>query len=438
MSNNDSKGNAFSGLIGFLMTAIGFAVGIGSIWRFPYMLGTNGGSLFLFVYVGIILLIGVPLYVAETTMGFKTQKTAVLAYRELAPSPKQRFWSYGGYLHLLAALIIISYSIPIYAWILGYLFNTIKGTFVGMDAQGLNDFFNSFSTNMPQLIIFAILNLVICGVIVSGGVQKGVEMLTKVLLPILGVVMVILIVAGIRMEGSSKGFAFLFQPDASAFTIASLKEVLGQAFFALGIGMLAAEVFGSYIKNPKENIGKSATIISIALVSAGVMAGMMIFPALFAADFEATSSVGLVFLTVPLVFNSMPGGQILGALFFFGFYIAAITSTVGVVEAIVGMFMDQFGMTRKKGLLITIAIMAVVGFLCLPASSIFTFFDSIINYLLIAGVFIISIFVGWIWGADNFIEATNIQSPALRSWVKIAVKYLSPLVIVAFLVISFI
>ena len=420
--------NAFSSFMGFLFTAIGFAVGVGSIWRFPYLLGTNGRALFLIAYVAIILVIGIPLLTAEITMGFKTQKTAVLAYRALAP--RQRIWSYAGYAHLLAALLIISYTLPIYAWILGYLYHAAAGTFAGMDSAALGAFFQAFTGNTGLVAAFAALNLVITVVIVNGGVKRGVELLTKVFLPVLGVIMAVLIIAGFRMPGSSKGLDFLFRPNMENFGLASLQTALGQAFFAVGIGMLASMVFGSYIKNPRENIGKSSFIICVALISAGLMAGLMIFPALFSAGFEATSSVGLVFMTVPLVFNTMPGGAILGTLFFFGFYIAAITSSVGVAEAVVGMFMDQFAMSRKKALAVTLTFMTVVGWFCLPAGRFFAICDALTNnYILPLGALAIAIFVGWIWGADNFVDATNVQSPFARTWLKVSVQYVSPIVI---------
>ncbi len=361
-------------------------------------------------------------------MVFKTHKTAVLAYRTLKPD--QKIWSYAGYLHLAAAIFTISYTIPIYAWILGYLFNTAKGTFVGITSEELSNFFETFSGNTPLVILFAVINIALTVLIVNGGVKKGVETLTKILLPILGIIMIILIIAGLRMDGAADGLAFLFKPDISSFGLASLQSALGQAFFAVGIGMLASMVFGSYIKNPKENIGKTSIIICTALVGAGIMAGLMIFPALFAAGFEAQSSVGLVFLTVPLVFDTMPLGRLLGTLFFFGFYIAAVTSSAGVAEAVVGMFMDQFQMSRKKALVITVAFMSVIGFFSLPAGEFFNFCDIFTsNYLLILGALVISVFVGWIWGADHFIEAINIQAPWMKIWMKVSVKYISPIVI---------
>ncbi|WP_279009533.1 sodium-dependent transporter [Synergistes jonesii] len=434
-SNLKSAGNAFSGVYGFLMTAIGCALGIGTIWRFPYSLGANGGAIYLIAYVAIIAAIGVPLLAAETAIGFKSQKTAVLAYREL--SPDRKIWSIAGYLHFAAALMIISYTLPIYAWILGYLYNTVAGTFAGLNANGLSSFFEQFSADKPLIISLMMLNIAINMLVLRGGVKKGVELLTKALLPVLGVIMVVLIIAGLRMEGAFEGVKYLFKPDYSLFNISSLKNALGQAFYAIGLAILANMVFGSYLKNPDENIGKTSAVICISLVTAGVMAGLMIFPALFASGLKAQSGVALVFMTVPLIFDTMPLGRLMGTLFFLGFYIAALTSSTGVAEAVIGMIMEQFHMSRKKTLPFLIAIMTIIGYFALPAGDFFNICDIITsNYLIILGALAIAIFTGWIWGVDNFVEAINVKNHFVKLWMKISVKYIAPVVIVIIFVTS--
>lgn len=434
-SNLKSAGNAFSGVYGFLMTAIGCALGIGTIWRFPYSLGANGGAIYLIAYVAIIAAIGVPLLAAETAIGFKSQKTAVLAYREL--SPDRKIWSIAGYLHFAAALMIISYTLPIYAWILGYLYNTVAGTFAGLNANGLSSFFEQFSADKPLIISLMMLNIAINMLVLRGGVKKGVELLTKALLPVLGVIMVVLIIAGLRMEGAFEGVKYLFKPDYSLFNISSLKNALGQAFYAIGLAILANMVFGSYLKNPDENIGKTSAVICISLVTAGVMAGLMIFPALFASGLKAQSGVALVFMTVPLIFDTMPLGRLMGTLFFLGFYIAALTSSTGVAEAVIGMIMEQFHMSRKKTLPFLIAIMTIIGYFALPAGDFFNICDIITsNYLIILGALAIAIFTGWIWGVDNFVEAINVKNRFVKLWMKISVKYIAPVVIVIIFVTS--
>lgn len=434
METNENS-NAFSSIFGFLMTAIGFAVGVGSIWRFPYVLGENGGALFLIAYVAIIVIIGVPLLTAEITMGFKTQKSSILAYKALAPSKK---WFLGGYMHLVAGVLIISYTIPIYAWILKYLTTTATGGFVGMSPEQIVNYFETFTSDRFQVAIFAIINIGINAVIISGGVEKGVERITKILLPMLGVIMLILIIAGIRLPGAGEGVAFLLKPDISKFTLSSLQTALGQAFFAVGVGMLASMVFGSYIKNSQENIGKSAVIICTALICAGLMAGFMIFPILFASGLEPASGAGLTFIALPNVFNQIAWGRVLGILFYIGFYIAAVTSSAGVIEAVVGLLMDQYKMSRKKALAVTVGLMTVIGMTCIFNNTIFNLLDLIENnYLLTLGALCIAVFVGWVWGIDNFLDATNVKSEFSRLWLKITVKYVSPVVITIIFVTSF-
>lgn len=424
--NKSSGGNAFSGLMGFLMTAIGFAVGVGSIWRFPYLLGTNGGALFLIVYVAIIVVIGIPLLTAETAMGFKTQKTAVLAYRALAP--RHKVWSYAGYAHLLAALLIVSYTIPIYAWILGYLYNTAIGTFQGMDMAQLGDFFTQFSGNYPLVALMAAINLGFAVLVVSGGVAKGVETLTKVLLPVLGIIMVVLIIAGMRMPGADAGFAFLFKPDASAFTMQSLQDCLGQAFFAVGIGMLASMVFGSCIQKKGENLLKDCSIISVSIILAGIFAGLMIFPICFAFDLEPASGVSLSLITLPNAFNAVAGGRAIGTIFYIGFFFAAFSSSISMAEAVVNALMELLKCGRGKALAITMAGNVVIGSVAILSLDLFDKMDIFTcNYLVVIGAFIISIFCGWVWKADNFLDAANVRHPFARLWLKVCVKYVCPI-----------
>jgi NSS family neurotransmitter:Na+ symporter len=435
MNPKGTSQNAFSSVVGFLFTAVGFAVGIGSIWRFPYVLGANGGAIFLLVYVFIIVLIGVPLLTAELSMGFKSQRSPVLAYKYLAPGKK--LWPLAGYLHLFAALMLLSYTAPIYGWILGYLWNSAAGTFVGMSGAGIGAFFDRFTGNIPLAGMFAAINIAVISLVVSGGVRKGVEAMSKILLPVLGVIMLVLIIAGLRLPGSEAGVDFLFRPNPGHFTLTSLHSALGQALCAVGIGMLASMVFGSYIKNPAENLLKNSLIICFSLIFAGLMAGMMIFPALFASGCEASSSVGLVFLTVPLVFGGMYAGRLLGTLFFFGFYIAAVTAAAGLSEAVVGMLMDQFRLSRKKAVVLIAVFMAVLGWFSLPAGNFFRICDMVTNnYVLIIGAFAIAVFVGWVWGTDSFLDAANVRGKFSRLWLGISVKYISPAVILLIFVSS--
>ncbi|MDR0851221.1 MAG: sodium-dependent transporter [Clostridiales Family XIII bacterium] len=432
----ETQKNAFSSIFGFIMTAIGFAVGVGSIWRFPYLVGENGGALYLIAYVAIIAIIGIPLLTAEISMGFNTQKSPVLAYQTLAPG---KMWYLGGYVHLIAGILIISYTLPVYAWILKYLVATPMGAFKDLNAGQVEGYFGTFSADKWQVLIFALVNIVINGLVVSGGVKKGVERLSKFLLPLLGIIMLILIIFELRLPHATEGVTFLLKPDFSKFSLESMQSALGQAFFAVGIAMLASMVFGSYIKNKTENIGKSSTIICVALVCAGLLAGFMIFPVLFSVGLAPAAGPGLTFISLPNAFNQIPLGTLMGTLFYLGFYIAAVTSSAGVAESVVGLFMDQFKMKRRIALTITLALMTVIGTFCIFSDALFNLIDLIENtYLLTLGALCIAIFVGWVWGIDKFIAAANVKSKFFQIWLKVTVKYVSPIAIIVIFVGSFI
>lgn len=318
------QNEGFSSLFGFLLTVIGFAVGVGSLWRFPYVCGTNGGALFIITYVLVIVLVGIPLLTAEISMGYVSQKTAIGAYQTLKPGSK---WYAASYLHIIVALLIFCYTVPIYVWVLAYIWRTAVGFFVGLDADGIAQSFEALSGDPKTMFLFAIINWALIAIIVSGGVQKGVEKVNKFLLPALAVIMVVCIVIGLNVEGSSKGLAYMFKPDLSSFSFDAVTAATGQAFFALGLAMLGSMIFGSYIKDKKANILKQATIVSGSIVAAGLAAGMMIFPMVFAFGLEPGAGTGLTMITLPNVFNYITGGKVIGTLFYVGFLLRS--SVVG-------------------------------------------------------------------------------------------------------------
>ncbi len=424
----EKKNEGFSNILGFLLVAIGFAVGVGSLWRFPYVCGSNGGAIFIFVYVLVIIFIGIPLLTAEITMGFKTQKTAVYAYQELAPGKK---WYLGGYLHIISAVMVFAYTSPIYAWVLTYIYRTATGYFTGMDAAAITESFNMLNTDHKTMLIAAVVNWLLIGLVVYRGLQNGVEKISKIILPLLAVIMVICIIIGIRLPGAVDGLEFMFKPNISNFTFNSFTTALGQAFFAIGIGMLASMVFGSYIKKPDEVIVKDASIISGAIIVAGIAAGLMIFPMVFAFGLEPSAGTGLTLLTLPNAFNAVAGGRIIGTLFYVGFYIAAFSSAIGICEAVVAVVMDIFHVSRGKALAITMVAGVVIGTVSICDLNLFDKLDIITsNYFIVIGAFLISIFTGWIWGAENVLDAANIHHKFLRIWISVCLKFLCPIAIV--------
>ncbi|MCI5839372.1 MAG: sodium-dependent transporter [Peptoniphilaceae bacterium] len=433
----ESKNEGFSSIIGFITVAIGLALGIGTLWRFPYVVGENGGAVFIFFYILIILVIGIPLMTAEVTIGFHTQKAAVDAYKKL--EPKNSKWHLTGYLHLVAAIIIVAYTAPIYSWILKYIFSSITGTFESMSVNDTVNFFYNLNQNKFEIFIFFILNIALNILVINLGIQDGIERLSKVLIPILFIIMVIIIISTLKLKNSFLGISFMFKPDFSKFSISSLLTCLGQAFFALGLGMLASMVFGSYIKNPKENIFKSCSIICFALILAGILAGLMILPVVFSSGLSVDEGVSLTFITLPVAFNKVSGGKILSTLFYFGFYIAAFTSSVGVMESIVGFFSEKFNIERKKALIISTVLISIIAIISIFSDDAFNFFDILeSNYILVISCFLIVIFSSRIWKIEEVIKSANIKNKFIKYWMKFSLKYISPVAILVIFISNFI
>lgn len=424
-----SKQNeGFSSILGFIMVAIGLALGIGTLWRFPYVVGENGGAIFIFLYILIILVIGIPLMTCEVTIGYATGNAAIDAYKTLKPNTK---WYLAGYLHTLAALIIVGYTSVIYAWIIKYIAGAVSGDFIGLTSEGIQSYFDSFNANKPMVFLFFLINFILNDAVIILGVQKGIERVSKILIPILFVIMVIIIIFGLRLPGAMDGITFLFKPDFSKFSMNSVITCLGQAFFALGLAMLGSMVFGSYIKEKDENIFKDSSVICLALVFAGILSGLMILPIVFATGLTPGEGVGLTFLTLPLAFNVVPFGRILSILFYFGFYIAAFTSSVGVLEAIVGQFMERFKLERIKALMLASLIIIAIAALSIFYDPAFAFIDNVeSNYILVIGCLLIALFSARAWKMENLLEAANIKSPFVRTWMNVSIKYISPIVIV--------
>ena len=432
-----SKQNeGFSSILGFIMVAIGLALGIGTLWRFPYVVGENGGAIFIFLYILIILVIGIPLMTCEVTIGYATGNAAIDAYKTLKPNTK---WYLAGYLHTLAALIIVGYTSVIYAWIIKYIAGAFMGDFVGLDSQGIQAYFDAFNAKKTTVFIFFLVNFVLNNAVIILGVQKGIERVSKILIPVLFVIMIIIIFFGLRLPGAKEGITFLFKPDFSKFSFNSVITCLGQAFFALGLAMLGSMVFGSYIKEKDENIFKDSSVICLALVFAGILSGFMILPIVFATGLTPGEGVGLTFLTLPLAFNVVPFGRVLSILFYFGFYIAAFTSSVGVLEAIVGQFMERFKLERIKALMLASAIIVAIAAVSIFYDPAFAFLDNIeSNYILVIGCLIIALFSARAWKMENLLEAANIKSPFVRAWMNVSIKYVSPIVIVIIFLSQFI
>lgn len=426
----ENKRDTFGSRIGFILATIGFSVGVGTLWRFPYICGEYGGGLFLLTYIIMMLVIGIPLFSAEVSMGLASRKSPVGAYKTLE-KPRAK-WHIAGYFHMICIVLVIGYTIPVYGWILHYIYATAAGTFVGMDSQQIADYFGTFSGSHGLVFGLILLNCLLTALVVRNNLQQGIEKIAKILLPSLAVIMVILVIVGLRLPGASEGVRFIFTLDFASFSLEGVLTALGQTFFSLGIAMAVAMIFGSYQKEGDINVTKNSLIVSVSVIFVAIMASLMIFPMASAFDLEMSSGPGLTFITMPNVFNTMPGGRIWGTVFYIGFFIAAFSSGIAGWEAVMAFLMDELKVSRMKAMGITFILVMIIGIPALMSDYMFNLFDMLTNNVfLILGSLAISIFVGWVWGMDKMAETCGIRKDDLLfKFLSVMIKYVSPVIVV--------
>jgi NSS family neurotransmitter:Na+ symporter len=405
---NDDR-DSFGSKFGVIAATAGSAVGLGNIWRFPYVAGENGGGAFLLIYLLFIILIGLPVMLSELTIGRSTQRNAFGAFKVLKPGQK---WFWVGVMGIAAAFMINAFYSVVSGWTLEYLVKAVTNQFSGKAPGEIADQFNSFQETGWRPLMWTIAFIALSGSVVMTGVEKGIEKFTKVLMPILVVLIVILDIRAITLPGASEGLKFLFEPDFSKITGSSVLEALGQAFFSLSIGMGTLITYGSYI-NKKENLGQSTVAVVFTDTFIAILAGVAIFPAVFAFGISPASGPDLVFLTLPNIFSQMTGGYIFGLLFFFLLTVAALTSTISILEVVVAYFSEELKMSRKKATILASLGIAVLGILSslslhkIPQISIMgvnlfgvlEFVSS--NVLLPLGGLLIIVFVAWLFGKEQ-------------------------------------
>ena len=429
----------WSSKFGFILAAAGSAIGLGNIWRFPYVVGQNGGAAFVLLYLFFVIIIGLPYMFAEMALGRSTQRNPVGAIEALKPrSP----WKLTGYLGLLTAFGILSFYGVIAGWTFGYIFKMLSGKTGG---------FAGFISD-PLLVTFLFaLFLSITALIVHGGVARGIERWSKILMPLLFVILLGLVVYAVTLKGASAGLTFYLKPDLTKITGSTMLAALGQAFFSLSLGMGLMITYGSYVSK-KMNMVTSGFSIALFDTVIAIMAGLVIFPALFAMGKSPSAGPTLVFVVLPELFSMMPGGLVVGAFFFLLLSIAALTSTISLLEVPVAYLADERKISRKT----TVWAVAFVAFLVgLPsalsqgASGFFTDFGllperlasadflSHVSFLfgdlsLALGAFLISVFVGWVWGARLAADEIQSGSPGFARFRKIwmfMIRFFIPAVI---------
>ena len=403
--------DSFSSKFGVIAAAAGSAIGLGNIWRFPYVAGQNGGGAFLLIYILFIVAIGLPVMMSEFVIGRSAQLNAVGSFKKIAPGKK---WHLIGLLGVVTAFIILAFYTVVAGWTLEYLVQSVKWIltsnkigFSEMADGEVRDFFSNhydtFVGGIWRPIIWFAVMMFFTGYIVISGVKNGIEKYAKILMPILLLLLLILVVRSITLEGSREGLVFLFKPDFSTIKEAPVRiiiEALGQAFFSLSVGMGTLITYGSYIRR-KENLANTALNVAAADTAIAIIAGLAIFPAVFAFGINPAEGHELVYITLPVIFQSMAGGLIWAFMFFLLLCFAALTSTISVLEVIVAYFSEQLNMTRKRAAILAMVSVGFLGILCTISSDIFGVFNASPDLLLPFGGFFIVIFIGWFLSKDT-------------------------------------
>jgi NSS family neurotransmitter:Na+ symporter len=392
-----------------IAAAAGSAIGLGNIWRFPYVLGENGGGIFLLIYLLLVAMVGIPVMLSEFTIGRSTQRNPYGAFRRLAPGKP---WYLVGMMGIVAAFMILAFYTVVAGWTLEYLYQAVINGFSGRSSEEINVMFDHFRAGTFRPILWFLIFMSMTAWIVMAGIRKGIEKYTKVLMPFLFVLILVMDIRAVTLPGAAEGLKFLFKPDLSKISAETILEALGQGFFSLSIGMGTLITYGSYI-NKKERLGNAALNVTIADTLIAVLAGIAIFPAVFAFGIEPGAGTGLVFKTLPLIFQEMPGGYIFSVIFFLLLAIAALTSTISVLEVIVAFFSEELNITRRAATLLATAAVAILGMLAAGSWGWFAgmhvmeqnFFGILdfttANILLPLGGFFIVLFVGWFMGTDR-------------------------------------
>lgn len=440
MSGLPSNRESFGSKFGVIAATAGSAIGLGNIWRFPYVVGENGGAAFIIIYLGFVIAIGIPVMLSEFSIGRSAQLNVYGSFRKLAP---KKPWYLIGLMGVVAAFMILAFYTAVAGWTLEYLYQSVIDGFHGKSPEELNSMYDNFigGTSRPLIWFFVFMGLT--AFIIMAGVKNGIEKSTKILMPLLLVLLLILIVRSVTLPGAAKGISFLFKPDFSKITASTFLEALGQAFFSLSIGMGTLITYGSYIQK-SDNLGSTAFSVAMADTLIAILAGLAIFPAVFAFNITPGYGEGLVFVTLPNIFEQMPGGTVFSIMFFILLGVAALTSTISVLEVIVAFFVEELKMKRKAATWLATSTVSVLGILCvLSTSSLaefkifgFTVFGlmnfTTANILLPLGGFFIVIFVAWFFGRDKAKNELSNEGKLKATYIPLfifIVKFVAPLAI---------
>lgn len=439
---SQAKRDGFSSGFGVLAATLGSAVGLGNIWKFPYLTGANGGASFLLVYLIATLLVALPVMIAEITLGRKAKANPISAL--LALAPKRQPWWLIGAAGMLASFLILSFYSEVVAWVFAYIVKALSGSVLSSDRAVTEAAFSTLINDPVQSLVWQWVVLGSMGGILLLGVTKGIEALTKKLMPLLFLLLVLLCAVSLSLDKAAEGLAFLFNPDFSKLSGAVVLTALGLAFFKLSIGMGTMMTYGSYFRDD-QNIPATAFRVMSADLCVSLLAGIAIFPAVFTFGFEPAAGPALVFITIPAVFSQIPMGQALMVVFFVLTAIAATGATLSLMEVPVLIIQERFGLSRRKATATTLGLLALTGSTCALTNStlsgfklfglnMFDLFDFVSsNLILPAGGIFIALFVGWVWGFEQLRSALSndgrLANEKLARVLFFLLRYVSPLLI---------
>ncbi len=430
----------------FVLAATGSAVGLGNIWKFPYITGENGGGAFVLVYLLCIACIGVPIMMAEVLIGRRGRQSPINTMLALAREARHsRHWRYLGWAGVVAGFLILSYYSVIAGWVLSYVMNTASGTFTGASADEVEAVFNDLLASPGTLLFWHTLFMVMTVAVVARGVRRGLEQAVRFLMPALFILLLVMVGYALSTGYFVLGLEFLFNPDFSKLSGDSVLVAMGHAFFTLSLGMGAIMIYGSYMPE-KVSIARTTFMIAGADTLVALLAGMAIFPLVFANGLEPGAGPGLIFVTLPIAFGQMPGGTFFGTLFFILVVFAAWTSSISLVEPAITWLVESRGFTRGKaavGVGVVTWFMGIGTVLSFNLWSDYTLFDKtffdLIDYLaanimLPLGGLFIALFAGWVMAKkDSQDELQMDDTFSYRLW-RFLIRYVTPLgVIVVFL-----
>ena len=430
---------SFSSKIGVLLAAAGSAVGLGSIWKFPYTVGVNGGGAFIILYIVCSIIFGLPLVMNEFLIGKSSGKSVYGAFRALSGSNR---WQWLSWTNMLSSMFLMSFYFVVTGWCIFYMVEAASNTFATMDAPQLTTFFDAFEKNAPVMTVYAILANVLTAAVLWFDVNKGIERLSKILMPLLFIMLIVMAIHMVLLDGGTAGLRFLFEPDFSKITPKVILEAMGLSFFTLSLGVGALITYGGYM--PKEqNVARTSVQMIVLVIIVSLLAGTVVLPAVFAYDFSPTEGPELTFVTLPAVFMHMFSPTIISTAFFTLMCVAALTSTISMMEVMVAFFCEATAETKRplnrhQSVIVTSLILVVTNTLCvlsltghadwltIMGRNLFdNFNDLVTNFLIPLGAFSMALFTGW------FVPQNRYQGSRVASFVYLVLlRWIIPIAII--------